>query len=195
MRTTIVPLYIYINKTVHASMNDVPTETRDTHPQLPRPLIQLEDSMPEVEYQTIEGVPNDEVLSLVLKVSDNAFSTKGDIAEYQRHLTGKRHILTCLAFNNGEPVGFKIGYEERQYYFESWRGGVIENARRKGIADQLTRHQHAWCEQQGFRLISTICSNENVPMLILNFRHGLRITGSFLDRGQHLKLVLQKHLT
>jgi GNAT superfamily N-acetyltransferase len=151
--------------------------------------------MPEVEYQTIEGVPNDEVLSLVLKVSDNAFSTKGDIAEYQRHLTGKRHILTCLAFNNGEPVGFKIGYEERQYYFESWRGGVIENARRKGIADQLTRHQHAWCEQQGFRLISTICSNENVPMLILNFRHGLRITGSFLDRGQHLKLVLQKHLT
>ncbi|MAY81990.1 MAG: GNAT family N-acetyltransferase [Deltaproteobacteria bacterium] len=151
--------------------------------------------MPEVEYRTIEGVPNKEVLSLVLKVSDDAFSNKGDITEYQRHLAGKRNILTCLALNNGEPVGFKIGYEDRQHYFESWRGGVVENARRKGIADQLTRHQHAWCEQQGFRIITTICSNENVAMLILNFRHGLRITGSYFDRGQHLKLILQKHLT
>jgi hypothetical protein len=31
-------------------------------------------------------------------------------------------------------------------------------------------------------------------MLILNLRHGLRITGSFLDRKEHLKLIMQKHL-
>jgi hypothetical protein len=147
-----------------------------------------------VEYRIIEGLPDDEVLSWVVEVSDNAYSAVGSVGEYQRQLTGKRSILTCIAFNEGAPVGFKIGYEERPHYFESWRGGVIETIRRRGIAQQLTRNQHAWCEQQGFRFITTICSNDNTAMLILNLRHGLRITGSFLDRKEHLKLIMQKHL-
>ena len=150
--------------------------------------------MSEVEYRIIEGLPGEEVLSWVVEVSDNAFSSVRDIAEYQRGLTGKRSVLTCIAFDEGTPVGFKIGYEERPHYFESWRGGVIKTARRRGIAQQLTRHQHAWCQQQGFRIITTICSNDNTAMLILNLRHGLRITGSFLDRKEHLKLIMQKHL-
>ena len=154
----------------------------------------MEKSVSEVEYRIIEGLPDEEVLSWVVEVSNNAFSRDGDIAEYQRPLTGKRSILTCIAFDEGSPVGFKIGYEERPHYFESWRGGVVETARRRGIVQQLTRHQHAWCEQQGFRFITTTCSNDNTGMLILNLRHGLRITGSFLDRKEHLKLIFQKHL-
>jgi GNAT superfamily N-acetyltransferase len=99
-----------------------------------------------------------------------------------------------MAFDDGTPVGFKMGFEERPTYFESWRGGVVETAQRKGIAEQLLRHQHAWCEQKGFRIITTICSNDNTEMLILNLRHGLRITGSFLDRRETVKVILQKHL-
>ena len=157
----------------------------------------MKKSVSEVEYRIIEGLPDEEVLSWVVEVSDNAYSRDGrdgDIAEYQRQLAGKRSVLTCIAFDEGSPVGFKIGYEERPHYFESWRGGVVETARRRGIAQQLIRHQHAWCEQQGFRFITTNCSNDNTGMLILNLRHGLRITGSFLDRKEHLKLIFQKHL-
>ena len=150
--------------------------------------------MLEVEYRIIEGLPDEELLAWVVEVSNSAFSRDGSIAEYQRVLTGKKSILTCIAFDKGSPVGFKIGYEERPHYFESWRGGVSKTARRRGIAQQLTQHQHAWCEQQGFRFITTTCSNDNTGMLILNLQNGLRITGSFLDRKEHLKLILQKHL-
>ena len=150
--------------------------------------------MSKIEYQIIEDLPKEEVLAWILKISNDAFKNEGSIAEMQQQLIGKRSILTCLAFEGDTPVGFKIGYEERPYYFESWRGGVIQSARRQGIAQQLTHHQHAWCKEQGFRIITTLCSHDNVGMLILNMREGLMITGSYLDRGKHLKLVLQKQL-
>jgi len=80
--------------------------------------------MSKIEYRIIEGLPNEEVLAWVLKISNDAFNNEGSIAEMQQQLTGKRSILTCLAFEGDTPVGFKIGYEERPYYFESWRVGA-----------------------------------------------------------------------
>ncbi len=150
--------------------------------------------MSEIEYRLIEGPPDEALLSWVVEVSDSAFSNEGSIREYQRSLGTKRSILTCMAFDQGQPVGFKMGFEERPHYFESWRGGVAKSAQRRGIAEKLLLLQHTWCEQQGFRIITTTCSNDNAAMLILNLRHGLRITGSLLDRRETVKVILQKHL-
>ena len=149
--------------------------------------------MSEVEYELYEGQPVDAVLGWVAEASRKVFGP-GDVAEYRRSLEGKRNILICLAVEQGVPVGFKIGFEERQYYFESWRGGVVETARGRGIAEQMLRLQHAWCEQQDFRIISTTCSNDNVPMITLNMRNGLLIVGTFFDRKKHPKVILQKHI-
>ena len=92
------------------------------------------------------------------------------------------------------PVGFKLGFHERTHDFESWRGGVLETERRQGIGEELLRRQHAWVQEQGFRIITTTTDNKNVPMLILNLRNGFEIVGSFMDRGEHLKVLLHKGL-
>jgi len=147
-----------------------------------------------IEYKLFEGIPNDDTLGYILIVSDDAFSYEGDINEYKKVLSSKHSILTCVAFDQGEPVGFKIGWEERPYYFESWRGGVIKTSRRKGIAQKLTQLQHNWCEERGFRIITTICSNDNNSMITLNLNSGFHVTGTLYDRGEHLKVYLQKKL-
>ena len=80
--------------------------------------------MSEVEYRLIEGVPGEEELAWVVEVSQSIFAQDESIAAFQKVLTGRRRILTCVAFDDGTPVGFKMGFEERPHYFESWRGGA-----------------------------------------------------------------------
>ena len=147
-----------------------------------------------IEYRVYEGMPDDAVLGWIVTMSVELFSFGGDVTELKSSLLGKEQIHTVVALDTGQPVGFKIGYKQRPHYFESWMGGVMPDARRRGIADELQHRQHAWCVEQGFRIVTTITSGDNAPMLILNLRHGYTVVGTFLDRGKHLKVILQKRL-
>ena len=148
--------------------------------------------MTRIEHRSYEGTPSDEVIRWLVLLSDEIYETNGGAAELQDALAGRKSIYTCVAFEGDVPVAFKLGYMERPHYFESWRGGVIPAARRRGIADELQRRQHAWCREQGFRILTTITDNHNAPMLILNLRHGYVIAGTFHDREKCLKVILQK---
>jgi predicted GNAT superfamily acetyltransferase len=150
--------------------------------------------MASIEYRSHEGVPSDEAFDWIASISQEIFGPGMDAAELRRGLEGKQHILACLAFEDDEPVGYKLGYMERANYFESWRGGVVPAARRRGIANELQRIQHAWCKDQGFRIITTTTEGHNAPMLILNLQHDYKIVGTFFDRGQNLKVILQKQI-
>jgi GNAT superfamily N-acetyltransferase len=150
--------------------------------------------MSSIEYRSYEGFPSAEVIRWLVQLSEEIYETSGGAAELQDALTGRKSIHTCFAFEGDTPVAFKLGYMPRPHYFESWRGGVILAARRRGIADELQRRQHAWCKKQGFRILTTTTGNQNAPMLILNLRYGYVIVGTFYDREDHLKVILQKRI-
>ncbi len=150
--------------------------------------------MDEHRYELVEGLPDDELLGAIVELSNTTFGFGEEVGGFKTALSNRRRLLFGLAFDGPTLTGFKVGYEERPRYFESWRGGVLPSARHKGIGGRLMDLQHAWCVEQGFSFITTICSNHNTEMLRLNLAHGLLVTGSYLDRGEHLKLLLQKDI-
>jgi predicted GNAT superfamily acetyltransferase len=116
----------------------------------------------------------------------------GDARELAEALAGRKNIYLQIARLDGAAVGFKLGYQERPKYFESWRGGVIATARGRGIARAMMQAQHEWCASEGFKIIQTVCQAENQAMISLNLSMGFMVVGSYLDRGEVLKVILQK---
>ena len=143
------------------------------------------------ELQLVEGFPERELPQIAALAS----STGGfDEAALRAHLEGRKAIVTCVARSGGALAGYKIGYQDRPFYFESWIGAVAPEFRRQGTAAALMELQHQWCREHGFRIVSTITEGNNRPMLIANLKAGFEICGTFLDRRKVLKVVLQKHL-
>jgi RimJ/RimL family protein N-acetyltransferase len=151
-------------------------------------------SLSEIEYKVYEGFPDDVVLGWIFDINSKVFPFGETKENLKTALKSRSKIVTCIALVNGNPVGFKLGFEERTYYFESWRGGVLEEYRCKGIAKELGKLQHDLCERLGFRIVTTIANNQNIPMLIVNLRNGFEIVGTFLDRKKHVKILFQKIL-
>lgn len=150
--------------------------------------------MSTLEVQITEGIPTGDVMDQVVQLNQTIFQFGETAALLTAALQGRLKVMTCLAIVDGQPVGFKLGFEERPYYFESWRGGVHPDHRGQGIAQALMEAQHAWCKASGFRIVTTITDNQNTPMLIVNLRGGFEIVGTFLDRRKIVKVMLQKWL-
>ena len=140
----------------------------------------------------IEGYPDDEVAVKLCMIADE--QAPFPIATFERRLKHQPHILGCYAYDNDVLVGYKIGYESRPRYFESWMGAVTPAYRRQGIAQELMREQHRWCEKEGYRYITTITDASNASMLILNLKAGFVISGTQLDRGENHQVLLQKRI-
>ena len=139
----------------------------------------------------VEGFPEDALSSLgPLAAKTGSWNE----AQVRRQLSSRHSVLSCLAFVGDELVGYKIGYEERPFYFESWIGAVAPEHRRQGIARDLMEAQHQWCREHGYRIVSTVTEGGNAPMLIANLRAGFEVCGTFFDRGKILKVILQRRL-
>ena len=147
-----------------------------------------------LEYRVFEGHPAPEVMDWITQVNQELFCFGETSERLSNFFRDHKNILSCMAFREGQPVGFKVGYEDAPHSFESWRGGVVETARRQGIATELMRLQHSWCEQKAFRVIKTTTDDSNVPMLTLNRRSGFEVVGSFVHREEQLKLLQEKWL-
>lgn len=146
-----------------------------------------------LHLQTVEGAPTGVALGAFLDLNEALFGF-GERAEHLQGLFAQRRLLLLLASLEGEPVGYKLGFQMEPGTFESWRGGVLPAARRQGIARQLMDAQHAWCRAAGFRFVQTLTSADNAPMLILNLRSGFRITGTKVNRAGRLKVLQEKRL-
>ncbi|EPZ52678.1 hypothetical protein N007_02510 [Alicyclobacillus acidoterrestris ATCC 49025] len=75
--------------------------------------------------------------------------------------------------------------------FYSWLGGVHPEFRGRGIANELMRRQHVWCEKQGLHVIRTQTRNTWRDMLILNIRNGFNIVGTRTEKGD-TTILLEK---
>ena len=150
--------------------------------------------MKNITYRMIEGVPDKESLRKLSAINQMIFGFGEKTDHLKELLESRRKPFLCFALDNEQVVGYKIGFQERRYYFESWRGGVLESHRKQGIAQELMKIQHEWCRKEGFRIVTTITDNQNNAMLIANLRGGFTIVGSYLDRQKHVKILLQKWL-
>ncbi|QHA87083.1 GNAT family N-acetyltransferase [Serratia rhizosphaerae] len=72
-----------------------------------------------------------------------------------------------IAELDGQPVGFKLGYQTDDDTFYSWLGGVLPAFRRRGVAGQLLEEQERWARTQGFSRLTVKTRNQFRGMLML----------------------------
>lgn len=86
-----------------------------------------------------------------------------------------RTALVLVAYQNGEPVGAKIGYATSQTQFYSWLGGVTKAARGQGVAKALLKAQEAWVAASGYQTLAVKSRNRFTAMVCMLMRHGYQM--------------------
>jgi predicted GNAT superfamily acetyltransferase len=147
-----------------------------------------------IEYKKIERIPGDEVFEKIKQFCLNIFSAF-DSEKLERRFGEAKHLLINLAFDGEKLVGFKVGYQIDPTKFYSWLGGVDENYRKCGIAQELMKRQHDWCVEKSYKVVQTKTKNSFKPMLILNIKNGFDIVGVYHNSRNELKIVLEKTLS
>jgi len=85
-------------------------------------------------------------------------------------------LMMLVAFLNGSPVGFKIGYRENRFTFYSAKGGVLPTCRRKGVARSMLYDMMRRVRQKGYtRFVFDTFPNRHPGMTILGLREGFRV--------------------
>jgi ribosomal protein S18 acetylase RimI-like enzyme len=143
-----------------------------------------------IRVEAIEGYPDDDLVENICTILSD--QPPYPIELFKKKLKHQTRILGCYAYDQQGLVGYKIGYEPRPRYFESWQGAVGLDHRRQGIAERLMNIQHEWCKENNYRIITTITAASNNPMLILNLKAGFMVSGTLLDRGENHQVLLQK---
>lgn len=85
---------------------------------------------------------------------------------------------------SGHWSGFKAGYAATRDRYYSWLGGVDPSCRGQGVASRLMALQHEWVSAEGYVVVETHVEQANDAMVALNLKHGMKITGFFMKRGQ-----------
>lgn len=137
----------------------------------------------------------DDALEKVVAISNLVpeFPNPHGLAEYQKRLQGVPAI-TLVAYVDGEPAGFKVGYE-REGYFYSWMGAVLPKFRRLGLATKLAEKQENWAKRQGYPHVTFKTRNRLKPMLLFALKRGFNITEvQPKETVEEYRIVLRKSL-
>ena len=91
-----------------------------------------------------------------------------------------RHDLTfLLAFEEDEPIGFKVGYGETEATFYSAKGGVLEGHRRRGIARLMLERLVEKAREMGYRRFAyDTFPNKHPGMTVMGLAEGFRVTAA-----------------
>lgn len=122
------------------------------------------------------------------------FEAPREEAEILRRLE-TRETIALIAYCDGEPAGFKLGYGLEQDLFYSWLGGVLPAYRNGGIAGRLLQAQETLSRQAGYRRLQVKTRNGFPDMLRLLIKHGYHII-DFEKKSPSLasRLLLEKTL-
>lgn len=138
-------------------------------------------------------LPDEHTTRQLTELADEIFGVSTNSVRIPYRMSIKRPILILIAYIGDMPVGFKIGFEDKENMFYSWLGGVLPSYRGNGIASALMKRQHEWAAQRGYGLVETRTRNRYKPMLILNLKHGFSIVGTLIE-SKDVKIILRKKL-
>lgn len=93
---------------------------------------------------------------------------------YETKLANVPHLI-LVAYDDGKPVGFKVGYEREKGSFYSWMGAVLPSHRRKGVAQRLAEVQENWAREKGYPFITFKTRNYLKAMLTFGINNGFNI--------------------
>lgn len=113
-----------------------------------------------------------EVVAVVTEIDE--FIVKENEQSLAQRLEGKRHLI-LVAEQQGQILGFKIGYELDSDTFYSWFGGVSPKARNLGLAQKLLDVQESWAIEQGYQQLKVKSRNQFPAMLRLLLRNNYLI--------------------
>lgn len=113
-----------------------------------------------------------EVVTVVTEIDE--FIVKENEQSLAQRLEGKRHLI-LIAEQQGQILGFKIGYELDSDTFYSWFGGVSPKARNLGLAQKLLDVQESWVIEQGYQQLKVKSRNQFPAMLRLLLRNNYLI--------------------
>ncbi len=122
--------------------------------------------------QTIRPGTIEEVVALSQQIPE--FNAPYGEDEYRQRLTGTRHLIQ-IAEVEGEPAGFKVGYQLAPDVFYSWMGGILPDFRALGLARQMLQAQEAWAAEQGYHSLKVKSRNRYATMVAMLLRHGYQI--------------------
>ena len=97
------------------------------------------------------------------------------LPEYEKRLLDVPHLV-LIAYHEGMPIGFKVGYEKESYFY-SWMGGVLSPYRGRGVAKLLAQRQEQWAREKGYKELVFKTRNQHKAMLIFALKNGFNIVG------------------
>ncbi len=98
--------------------------------------------------------------------------------DYFENRYKRREKLIIVAYYNGIPAGYIIGYDKFQdnKSFYCWMAGVDVNYRRLGILTQLMNYQTNWAKTKGYCILKIKTRNNRREMLSFLIRNGFYFT-------------------
>ena len=95
------------------------------------------------------------------------------------HRLDRADLTLLVATWLGRPVGFKVGYGESRSTFYSAKGGVLAEARRRGVARALLAALEAEAERMGYvRFAFDTFPNKHPGMTVMALAEGFAVTAA-----------------
>lgn len=149
-----------------------------------------------MNIEVYEGQLTDQNILDLIKLEELCFGqSRYDLDRFKKELSIKPGLLLYIAKDGDNLLGYKIGYQDKLGQFYSWLGGVAPQARKMGLASKLMELQHAKLKELGYKSVRTHTSNEFRAMLLLNIKTGFNVTGTYVNRSNQLRIILEKQLS
>jgi len=140
------------------------------------------------------GAPDEDTRHNLYLLYENIFGKPAGEKLRERLSTASDLLILIAQLDDGQAVGFKMGYRQDPDTWYSWLGGVLPEYRGRGIAGLLMKYQHDWVKSRHYRWIQTKTMNRWRSMLIINLKHGFNIIGTYTGNDGHTRIILQKEV-
>lgn len=116
-----------------------------------------------------------------------------DEIDFNTRIKTKQNVITIVAIQDTQIVGFKMGYEKEPTTFYSWLGGVSLSHRRQGIAQLLLDELIKIIISEGYDILRTKTYNRWKSMLIFNLKNNFNIV-DVIKEEKDTAIILEKSI-